>query len=182
MFLKRGMCVKYIGIILAIVFLFSCGASAQSFDASSFLDNAFTENGDLVPEAQSQLSFASQQFQSLPDPVKAIFGNQRVELKLARNNGEMETFGVVLSENQIVSFARRAPENPSMQIETSEGTMVAIAQSENVSNAFIQAVNSGTLKYAAVEGGGGEFAVFMANIATWIMTVINALLQLVGMK
>jgi hypothetical protein len=157
-------------------------ANAQSFDASSFLDNAFAENGDLVPEVQSQLSFASQQFQTLPDPVKAIFGNQRVELILARNSGKIETFGVVLNENQIVSFTRRAPENPSMQIETSEATMMNIAQSENISNAFIEAVNAGTLTYSAVEGGGGEFAVFMANIATWIMTVINAFLGIVGMK
>lgn len=169
---------------IAIFFLciFGLLASAQPIDVQTFLDASFDEGGNLLPEMQGQLVFASQQFQTLPDPVKAIFGNQRVQVNLTREDGTVETLGVVLTNNTISSFTWHAPTNPSMTLVTSESTMMDIAQSENISNAFIQAVNSGKLTYAAVEGGGGEFAVFVANIMTWIMTVINSFLNLVGMN
>ncbi len=169
-------------ILVAVLFLGSVGVYAQPFDAGSFLDAAFDESGNLSAEAQAQLGYASQQFQSLPSPVQAIFGNQRVQVNLTRNDGTVETLGVVLSDNEILSFTRHAPANPSMNISTNEATMQQIAQSGNVSDAFIQAVNSGKLTYSAVQGGGGEFAVFMANIATWVMTIINAVAHFLGMS
>ncbi|MBM3281722.1 MAG: hypothetical protein FJY86_00035 [Candidatus Diapherotrites archaeon] len=164
------------------VFLFSISTHAQPINASQFLDASFDASGNLLPEVQGQLSFASQQFSELPAPVKAIFGNQRVQVNLTRNDGVSETLGVVLSNNEIVSFTRYAPTNPSMVITTDEATILGIAQSENISNAFIQAVNSGKLTYSAVQGGGGEFAVFIANIVTWIMTVINAIMHALGLS
>lgn len=173
---------KFIWVIFLFLVGFSYVTYAQPFDVSTFLDTSFSENGTLLPELQGQLTYASQQFQALPDPVKAIFGNQRVEVKLTRNDGVAETLGVEMVNNQIISFTRHAPANPTMTIATDETTAISIAQSENISNAFIQAVNSGKLSYTAVEGGGGEFAVFVTNIMTWIMIVINAFLQFFGLS
>ncbi len=167
-------------VIFLVMLLFGLSTWAQSFDAGTFLDSSFNENGTLKLELENQLSFASQQFQALPSPVKAIFGSQRIAVDFTRNDGTVEHLGVVLSNNEVTSFTRFPPANPSMTVHTNEQTAAQIASSENISEAFVQAVNSGNLSYNAVVGGGGEFAVFIANIMVWISTVINAFARAFG--
>ena len=168
-------------IFILFAALFSC-ASAQPFDTGNFLDNAFEENGNLTPVVQAQLGFASQQFQELPSPIQAIFGNQRIAVQFTRANGTVENLGVVLNNNTITSFTRYPPENATMNVNTDEETAMRIATSGNISEAIVEAVNAGELQYDATPGGGGEFAVFMANIALWIATIFNAALSIFGMK
>ncbi len=168
-------------LVAFLALLFSAGAHAQPFDASTFLDTSFNEDGTLKSELQSQLSFASQQFQELPGPVKAIFGNQRVAVDFTRADGTVEHLGVVLTNNMVTSFTRFPPANPTMTVQTDESTALDIASSGNISEGFIQAVNSGNLSYTAVEGGGGEFAVFVANIMVWVTTIINAFAHALGL-
>ncbi len=169
-------------VVFLVMLLFALSTRAQSFDAGTFLDSSFNENGTLKTELQDQLFIASQQFQALPSPVKAIFGSQRIAVDFTRSDGTVEHLGVVLSNNEVTSFTRFPPANPSMTVHTDEGTAAQMVLSGNISEAFVQAVNSGNLSYNAVVGGGGEFAVFMANIMVWISTVINAFLNILGMN
>ncbi len=171
--------------LLLVLFFFSGIVSlvaAQSFNAGNFLDNAFEENGTLTPDMQAQLGFASQQFQELPSPIQAIFGNQRIAVQFTRNNGTVENLGVVLTNNTITSFTRYPPANATMNVSTDEETAMRIASSGNISEAIVEAVNAGELQYDATPGGGGEFAVFMANITVWLATIMNAILSIFGMS
>lgn len=157
-------------------------ASAQPINVGNFLDTAFEEDGALSSDVQAQLGFASQQFQELPSPIQAIFGNQRIAVEFTRNDGTVENLGVVLNNNTITSFTRYPPANATMNVRTDEETAMRIASSGNISEAVVEAVNSGELAYDATPGGGGEFAVFMANITVWLAMIMNAILSIFGMN
>ncbi len=172
-------------IILGVFFVLvlSTLALAQlSFpDAQTFLDASFNAQGELSPELQGQLDAASEQFQQLPDPVKAIFGNQRVEIDLTKENGEVEHLGVVLQNNKIESFTRYPPANATMKINTDEQTALALAKNPDKGEAFVQAINSGKLEYKGLTSSG-EVASWVANVVLWITIVVNSFIHFLGLN
>lgn len=167
-------------IFLLVLAVFSPQAWSQTPSAVAVLNATFDSSGELLPSAQSQLGYANNQFQTLPDTIKAIFGNQRIVLDLTLNSGANEQLGIVFANNQLVSLTRYAPTDPTMRVTTNEATAMAIAQSDNISEAFMQAVNSGNLTYEGISGSG-TLAVWITNIVVWITLVVNAFLHFLGM-
>ena len=179
---------KHSLIILGIFFIvFSGFALAQGLQDNSgqvnstALIDAFDAQGNFKPEFQSQITIANQQFQQLPDVTKVLFGNERMQVEITLNNGQTETIGIITQNNGVQSITKRAIDNPTLRITTSENTIQGIAQSHNPLAAFASASTNGTLKITAL-APSSQAKVAIVNAFSWITTIINALIYFVTGK
>lgn len=154
-------------------------SAAYAFDVQSLLSTGFAGNGQLLPEYQEQFSSINDQFQQLPTPIQGIFGNQQIKLELTRLNGQVETLGIILQNNVLVNVTRYAPENPTLLVQTTEATIMEIAQSENKAGALIQALQDGRIKYEALNTNGSATG-FFTGIYVWAAHFFQGILGLFG--
>lgn len=166
--------------ILIIIGLLAFSSSGTAFDARTFLDNGFDAEGKLTLELQGQLAQATAQFQQLPAPVQSLFGNQRVKFELTRDDGVMDTLGITLQNNQILDVVRRAPENPTLLVQTDEETLNQIAQSPDAGAAFLNAVNTGRVHYQGLDLGTSAVT-FVAGALLWVTNLLAGIAQLFGL-
>ncbi|MEK6820841.1 MAG: hypothetical protein AABY11_00385 [archaeon] len=147
------------------------------FGAREFIHDAFDSSGILVPGLRSQLGVASQQFKSLPSPLRDIFANQKMFVELTLADGGIEELGIVTGADEIQSVTRFAPQNPTLQVSLDEMTAIEVAVSPNLSDAFATAVGQGKIKYKALSSQGTT-ATLLADIYVTITIIINSLVDL----
>ncbi len=162
-----------------LTFTLILGMVSAQTDAKSFIEVAFDESGELNPLLQPQITQANMHIQSLPGPIKALFGSQRMSVELRLTDGGIETLGVVTKKNRIESFTRYAPRNPSMRIWTDESTVTTITQSRDPAGAFVDAVNQGKMKYRGLTPESA-FPTFVADVVVWTITLFKAFASLIG--
>lgn len=153
---------------------------AQS-DTQTLLENSFNEGGMLKEELLPQLAYANQQFSELPGPVKAIFGNQVIEVELKLNNGSIETLGVVTKGEAIAQVTKGIPVKETLKVKVDEETLNEIANAEDIQSAFVEAVSQKKLTYEGVTADA-QLTTFITDIVVWITLVINAFKHALGMN
>ncbi|MEK6902560.1 MAG: hypothetical protein AABX02_03165 [archaeon] len=166
-------------LVLFSIFILGATVSAESLDAATFIHAAFTPQGELAPQLYPQIQKANADFQQLPGPVLTLFGNQRIRLDLTLDDGTIETIGIVTVNNSIQTLTRYAPSNASLGVQTDEETVNTIAMADNKASAFVDAVNTGKLKYQGLSSEA-SFTTFAADIAVFVTNLITVLAQLLG--
>lgn len=166
-------------LIVLSIFFVSMSVSAQSYDSETIIHSSFTPDGELVPELAAHLNEATTRFQSLPSPVKTLFGNQRMAVEVELNNGRTQSFGIVTERDEVVQVTNHAPSNPTMRIQTSESTLGEIAQSEDVGAAAITAINQGKLTYHGLTTRA-TVPVVVADVVVWATSVVDTLSRTLG--
>ncbi len=150
-------------------------------DTQTLLENSFNEGGMLKEELLPQLEFANQQFSELPGPVKAIFGNQVIEVELKLNNGSIETLGVITKGESINQVTKGIPVKETLKVRVDEETLNTIANAEDIQTAFVEAVSQKKLTYEGVTAEA-QLTTFITDIVVWITVVINAFKHALGMN
>lgn len=166
-------------LIIVALIAFGLSVSAQGSDAKLLLDASFTPQGELSTTLYPQLAASSIEFQHLPGPVLTLFGNQRIRIDLTLNDGSSETLGVVTVNNAIQTLTRYAPSNPTMKVTTDETTANAIVYADDKASAFVQAVNTGKLKYEGLSADA-QLTTFVADVVVFLTNLIHAFAGLLG--
>ncbi|MEA3329618.1 MAG: hypothetical protein U9Q06_02635 [Nanoarchaeota archaeon] len=119
-------------ILLGIFFLsFICLATANE------IDSKVSELNQLSGE-------------ELPGIAGTLFGNERINLFITSNTGEIETIGIVTENKFFISLEQGELTDPTLSVYTDETTLRTIQDSEDTLKAFQEALDNKTISYKAI--------------------------------
>ena len=86
----------------------------------------------------------------LPNFVKNIFGNEKVNVEIKMNDGSTLVLGVETAEGKVIKLFKGEIDDPTLKVEVSEDVLTSIANSRDPVNGFISALSSDQIKYESL--------------------------------
>ena len=119
-------------------------------DLRALMDSYFNADGSLNSAGLTQVSYANSYASEIPEPVKAVFGNETINIEISFEDASKEIIGIQTKNAQIVVAKKSSFSNPTMNVSVSEKTVKKILSNENRINGFANAYFAGEIKYEAL--------------------------------
>ncbi|WP_048147786.1 hypothetical protein [Palaeococcus ferrophilus] len=116
---------------------------------------------------------------NLPDIVKRIAGNERIDLEITLENGSRLNIGVVTEGGRIVEFSKGRPLEPTLKVWTNEGVVRNIINSETPGDTGLYYLKRGEIKYSGV-GFGRSIRILTVKIVIRIYRFVEVIGDIVG--
>jgi plastocyanin len=105
----------------------------------------------------------------IPAPLGTLFGDERINLHFALDNGEELVLGLITEDDKFKSLEVGELENPSLNVYTTETVVKAIENSDNPPSVLKSALENGEITYKAVG--------FMNKIKFAVLSVVMKFLD-----
>lgn len=127
----------------------------------------------IIPIASAEMDMATQVYglqqevvnQDLPQLLSTLFGDERINLQLTKDDGEKFIIGIVTENDKIKSLEPMEVKDPTMNIHTTQKVVEEIMTSDNPLGEINKAAKEGKLVYRAV-GFKNKIKFFFVSIIT----------------
>ena len=138
--------------LISITLLASNGFAAMSFDLSTnqLMDLLFTSTGEAKPILQQQIQKANTYVHEVPQFIRDIFGNERINVYITDVSGKVINLGAITENTRIKEIKGKLIENPSLNVFGDETTIKGILNSENRIQEFQDALREGKIRYEGI--------------------------------
>ncbi len=126
----------------------------QEWNLNDYLGEGFNSQGELKPHYQHNISVANHQLQGVPELLRELLLNERIQGEITTSTGEKERIGIELSQKGIERIFLGKIENPTLLVHADEATVVAILQSDNPVETAAQALQRNQIQYTAITAEG----------------------------
>jgi len=116
---------------------------------------------------------------TLPEFIKRIAGNERIDLEIALENGSLLNIGVVTEGGRIVEFSKGKITEPTMRAWTSEDVARRVISSEDPVSTGVNALKMGEIRYSGV-GFRRTLGVFAVKVVIKVYRVVEIIGDLFG--
>ncbi|MBO8174509.1 MAG: hypothetical protein H0Z18_04560 [Thermococcus sp.] len=115
----------------------------------------------------------------LPEFIKRIVGNERINLEITLENGSVLNIGVITKNGRVTEFSKGKISEPTMRAWTSEDVARRIIDSEDPVTTGINALKMGDIKYSGV-GFKHSLRVFAVKMVIKVYRVVEVIGDLFG--
>ena len=133
----------------------------------------FDEKGKLRVDYINQIN---QNLDGVPEYLFKLFGSDNINIYVGLNDGSTSTFNVTTQSNKIVQLSKGTNPEANIKIELGEQVIQDILDSDAPLDEFLNAFNSGKIKYsgAGIEGKVKETGV---GVTVGIIGLINGIIS-----
>lgn len=159
-------------IFFAFLIFLSAFAFALNEDFSNLralMNSYFSSDGLLNIAGEHQIQYANTYVSQIPEPIRAVFGNETINIEILFNDNSKEILGIQTKDAQIIAAQKKPFSKPTMTVFVSEKSIKKILSNDNRIKGFIQAYSSGEIKYEAVG--------FVPNVQKNIVDTIISILR-----
>jgi len=153
-------------VVLGFLFVFLL-SNSFGFELRESLNAAFDANGELTAWGIEKVNEINSVSGSIPDEMRAIFGDERINIAVEAENGEEILGCVILRDGKIIEAKKAFLSNPTINARTTEGTVKEIAESESQVLEMQKALNDGRITYEPVG--------VVATIKVTVIKILNSI-------
>ena len=138
--------------------------------------NFFNNEGKLKQEYLNQIN---NNLDGVPEYIFKLFGSDNINIYVNFSDGGTQTYNVTTRSNKVVQLGRGLNSNAKIEVRIGEKVIDNILNSKKPLSEFLDAFNSGKIKYSGtgIEGKVKETGV---GITVGIMGVINSIISFFG--
>ena len=171
-----------VAIVTAVTLIAAFGSTLSSgtFDAKTAfvslitadnLDEAektyFDESGKLKQEYLQEIN---KNTDKVPEMLFDLFGSDRINIHVIRASGEEKQYSAITKNRKLVEFRKGLLEDAEIRVEVKEELIEKIFQSQRPVEAFLNAFESGEIKYEGITQAG-KIKETTVNVTTSIMSI-----------
>ena len=108
---------------------------------------------DMVNNLDDTKTSFNKNVEYMPDYAKTVFGNERINLNITRESGEVNIVGIITEEGVVVEMVNGSIENATLNIQTDEKTINEIVESEDQITTFREAFDEEEIEFKATRFG-----------------------------
>ena len=146
--------------------------SKDAANSSEFFD----ASGNLKQEYISEIN---QNIGGVPEYIFKLFGSDNINIYIELNDGSNAVYNVTTQQNKVEQLSKGINEKANIEVRLSEKVIDGIINSENPLGVFLDAFNSGKIKYKGI-GVEGKVKETGVGITVGIMGVINTIASFFG--
>ena len=126
----------------------------QEWNLDDYLGEGFDSQGELKPHYQHNISVANHQLQEVPEILRELLLNERIQGEIITSTGGKEIIGMELSQKGVEKIFRGKIENPTLLVQLDEATVIAILQADNPVETAAEALQQNKITYTALSQEG----------------------------
>ncbi len=131
--------------------------------------DSYFENGDLKPEYVNLINLNTK---NVPDQLFEMFGSDKINIYITYNDGTTQDYYAITEKNRLKELRKGARNDAAIEIRFAEKTISRLMDSEKSFDDFIEAMNSGEIKYKGLNIGG-SIKQASVNVSTNVIGIIS---------
>lgn len=139
------------------------------------VDNYF-ENGKLKPAIVSQIN---SNIENVPEQLFDLFGGNKINIFVEYEDGSVRDYYAKTEKNRLKELSQGANSLADVEIKIKEKTINKLVESEKPFDSFLNAMNSGEIKYKGLNAEGTVKSATV-GITTAVLGFVNGALNFFG--
>jgi hypothetical protein len=136
----------------------------------------FDATGNLKQEYISEIN---QNIGGVPEYIFKLFGSDNINIYVELNDGSTSVYNVTTQQNKVVQLGKGINEKANIEVRLSENVIEGIINSKEPLKEFLDAFNSGKIKYKGI-GVEGKVKETGVGVTVGILGAINGIISFFG--
>jgi len=112
--------------------------------------------------------------ENVPELLFDLFGSDKMNIYINRSDGTQKAYSAVTADRKLVELRKGSFDDAEIKIEVQEETIEEIFQSDNPLERFLDAFNSGEIKYEGLTSEG-KIKETTVNITTSALSILQSI-------
>src|SRR3989344_2094214 len=136
----------------------------------------YFENGKLKPAIVEQIN---SNIENVPEQLFDLFGNNKINIFVEYGDGSVLDYYAETKKNRLTELSQGAKSLADVEIKIKEKTVNKLSESEKPFDSFLNAMNSGEIKYRGLNAEGTVKSMTV-GVTTAVLGLVNGALGFFG--